>query len=115
MSDVIETRYTKINSDSPLAKTDAASGAVAKTKNRISLQSILDKIHHIDYYSPPRHPHMTICMITMENGFVATGESAPADPLNYDETLGRQFAYENAVRKLWPLEAYALLNSMKPS
>ena len=112
---MIETKHTQINPDSPLAKTDAASAKVAKTTNRISLQKILDKIHHVDYFNPPRHPHFTICMITMQNGFVALGESAPADPLNYDETLGRQFAYENAVRKLWPLEAYALLETMKPS
>lgn len=115
MSELPETKYTKINADSPLARTDAASAAVQKTANRISLQSILDKINHVDYFCPPRHPHLTICMITMQNGFVALGESAPADPLNYDETLGRQFAYENAVRKLWPLEAYLLLSSMKPS
>jgi hypothetical protein len=112
---MIETKQSQINPDSPLAKTDAAAAAVAKTTNRISLQKIIDKIDHIDYFSPPRHPHLTICLITMKNNFIAIGDSAPADPLNYDETLGRQFAYENAVRKLWPLEAYALLESMKPS
>lgn len=112
---MIETKHTEINADSPLAMTDAQSAAVQKTVNRVSLQSILDKVHHEDYFSPPRHPHMTICMITMANGFVVIGKSAPADPLNYDETLGRKFAYEDAVRHIWPLEAYALLERMKPS
>lgn len=115
MSEIIETKHEKINPNSPLAKNDAAAAAAAKTTTRVSLDKILQNIHHVDYYSPPRHPHMTICMVTMNNGFVVVGESSPADPLNYDETLGRQFAYEKAISKLWPLEAYALLNSMKPS
>ena len=112
---MIETKHEHINADSPLAMTDAQSAAVQKTVNRVSLQSILDKISHEDYFCPPRHPHLTICMITMKNGFVVIGKSAPADPLNYDETLGRKFAYEDAVRQVWPLEAYALLERMKPS
>ena len=112
---MIETKHTQINADSSLAMTDAQSAAVQKTVNRVSLQSILDKIQDEDYFSPPRHPHMTICMITMKNGFVVIGKSAPADPLNYDETLGRKFAYEDAVRHIWPLEAYLLLEKMKPS
>lgn len=114
MSEPIYTKHENIK-DSPLAMSDAASAAVQKTVNRVSLDQILKKIHHIDYYNPPRHPHFTICLITMNNGFIAIGDSAPADPLNYDEALGKQFAYENAVRKLWPLEAYALLETMKPS
>ena len=102
-------------SDSSLEATDKASAAVQKTVNRVTLDTLLSKIKHVDYINPDRHPHLTICMITTENGFVAIGESAPADPLNYDAALGRKFAYEQAVRKLWPLEAYALLERMKPS
>lgn len=98
-----------------LYQTDLASAQVQKTDNRVTLASIKDKIDAIDYYNPFRHPHMNICMITMRNGFVLVGKSAPADPLNYNEALGRQFAFEDALKQAWPLEAYLLRETMKPS
>jgi hypothetical protein len=51
---------------------------------------------------------MTLCFIAMDNGFVVLGQSTPASAENFDEEKGRTFAYENAVRQLWPLEGYLL-------
>lgn len=51
---------------------------------------------------------MTICFLTMRNGFVVLGKSAPASPENYDETKGRTFAREDAIRQLWPLMGFSL-------
>lgn len=51
---------------------------------------------------------MTLCALEMKNGFVVLGKSAPASPENYDEEKGRRFAYEDAIKQLWPLEGYAL-------
>lgn len=51
---------------------------------------------------------LTICLLVLKNGYVVIGESAAADPKNFDAELGRKFAYENAVRKVWPLMGYAL-------
>ena len=93
---------------SSLRMTDDASKLVQKTPHRISLDSIVAKIEHIDYVSPHRHPHMTIAIVTLRNGFIVLGKSTPADPNNYDEKLGQKFAYEDAVRQIWPLEAYLL-------
>lgn len=89
--------------------TDAESQAVQKTPHRVSLDSIKDKIANVDYYHPERHPHMTVAFVTMSNGFVLVGKSAPADPKNFDAALGEKFAFEDAVRQAWPLEAYVLL------
>lgn len=50
---------------------------------------------------------LTICVITVRNGFSVIGKSAPADPLNYDETYGRKLAYDDAMRQLWPLFGFA--------
>jgi hypothetical protein len=72
------------------------------------LASIKDKISEIQYICPLTTPHMTIAIVTMVNGFVVLGKSAPADPGNYDEALGKQFAEEDAIRQLWQLEGYLL-------
>lgn len=51
---------------------------------------------------------LTICIITMQNGFTLIGKSAPASPENFDPEKGKRFAYEDAIKQLWPLEGYAL-------
>lgn len=51
---------------------------------------------------------LTVCILVMRNGFVVIGKSAPASPENFNRELGDKFAYEDAVRQLWPLMGYAL-------
>lgn len=51
---------------------------------------------------------LTICILVMKNGFTIIGKSAPASPENFDPEKGRRFAYEDAIKQLWPLEGYAL-------
>jgi hypothetical protein len=45
-------------------------------------------------------------MMVMRNGFIVFGKSSPVSPQNFDQALGRKFAYEDAVRQLWPLFAF---------
>ena len=115
----IVTKFTWIQGVGPVADTPSAtritddlSKAVQKTPNRVALDDIIKKIEHYDYSNPERHPHMTICLVTMKNGFVVIGKSAPADPANFDKDLGREFAKEDAIRQLWQLEAYLLRERM---
>lgn len=93
---------------SSLQTTEDASRKVAKTENRVSLQSMQDKIVDVEYIVPGVIPHMTIAVVIMYNGFAVVGKTAPADVENYDKGLGERFAYEDAVRQLWQLEGYAL-------
>lgn len=97
---------------------DDLSKEVQKTPNRVSLDSMLEKIAG-EYFttldkavgeSPiiPGMETMTVCVLVMRNGFIVIGKSAPADPANFDPALGRKFAREDAIRQLWPLEGYAL-------
>lgn len=51
---------------------------------------------------------LTICAITLRNGFVVTGESAAASPENFDRNIGQMIARQNARDKIWPLEGYLL-------
>lgn len=92
-----------------LQETDAASAAVQKTPNRISLAYIESQIAAIELLGPPQtSQHLTVLAVTLKNGFVVIGKSAPADPENYDAELGFKFAREDAIRQCWPLFAFAL-------
>lgn len=61
-----------------------------------------------EYYHRPPGSTLTLCVLTLANGFTVTGESACASPENFDEALGQRLARENAVGKVWALEGYAL-------
>lgn len=51
---------------------------------------------------------LTVCCLMLRNGFTVTGESACADPSNFDVDLGRKIAADNARQKIWALEGYLL-------
>lgn len=51
---------------------------------------------------------VTVCCLTLRNGFSVTGESACASPENFNEELGRKIARDNARQKIWSLEGYVL-------
>lgn len=51
---------------------------------------------------------LTVCCLTLQNGFTVTGESACASPENFNSELGMKIARENARNKIWPLEGYLL-------
>lgn len=55
---------------------------------------------------------LSICILVMKNGFTVIGKSAPASPENFSADLGRKFAYEDAVRQLWPLMGFALRDKL---
>jgi len=50
----------------------------------------------------------TICQLELENGFTVNGISSVLDGNDFNLLMGRQFAYQDAVRQIWPLEAYLL-------
>lgn len=51
---------------------------------------------------------VTICLLTLVNGFSVTGESACANPANFDPELGRNIARSRARDKIFQLEGYLL-------
>jgi len=85
--------------------TDRASAAVAVAP-RVTLESLEAKVESEQYHIVDGI--LTICILRMVNGFYITGESAPASPANFNADLGRKLARENAIRKAWGFEGYAL-------
>ena len=60
-----------------------------------------------DYHVFP-NSQLTVCCLTLHNGFNVVGESACASPENFDEELGKKIAREKARDKIWALEGYLL-------
>jgi hypothetical protein len=61
---------------------------------------------------------LTICVLTLKNGYTIVGKSACASPENYDLELGGKIAREDARRQIWALEGYLLRSNIaaaKPS
>lgn len=51
---------------------------------------------------------LTVCCLTLRNGFSVTGESAAASPENFNAEIGRKIARAEARDKIWQLEGYLL-------
>lgn len=51
---------------------------------------------------------LTVCCLTLRNGFQVVGWSSCVDPANFNEQKGQQIALDMAKDKVWELEAYLL-------
>lgn len=51
---------------------------------------------------------LTVCALTLQNGFQVVGKSAPASPENFDAELGKKIARDDARNQIWALEGYLL-------
>ena len=51
---------------------------------------------------------VTVCCLTLVNGYNTVGYSAAASIENFDIEIGQKIAFENARQKVWPLEGYLL-------
>jgi len=74
---------------------------------RVTPAEIDAQIAGVAYYVFPGTT-LTVCAITLQNGFQVVGHSACADPSNFDEELGRHIARRNAREQIWALEGYLL-------
>jgi hypothetical protein len=91
----------------PSLSLDEAKAVVAtKTLPRVTEASIKDKIAEVEYIVSKKL--LTICIITMSNGFMVNGVSAPASAGNFDPEVGKRYAFDNAFKQLWQLEGYLL-------
>jgi hypothetical protein len=55
---------------------------------------------------------LTICVLTLKNGFTIVGKSACASPENYDAELGGKIARDDARKQIWALEGYLLRSKL---
>ena len=55
---------------------------------------------------------LTVCMLTLKNGYTVTGESACVSVENFDEELGQKIAKQNAKDKMWALLGFSLAEQL---
>jgi hypothetical protein len=98
-----------------ISTSEASIEAELKTKGlnapRLTPEHIDAQITAEDYYVFP-YTTMTVCALTLLNGYVVVGESAAASPENFDEQIGRRIARDSARNKIWALEGYQLRTTL---
>jgi hypothetical protein len=77
------------------------------TAPRLTPELISSSIKYVEYHVFSGSC-LTICCLTLINGFTVSGESACASPENFDKEIGRTIAFDNARNKIWMLEGYLL-------
>jgi hypothetical protein len=55
---------------------------------------------------------LTVCCLTLRNGFTVIGQSACASPENFDEDVGRKVSYSNARQQVRPFLAFRLRDQL---
>lgn len=81
--------------------------ATGKTAPRITPADIDNAIVSEDFHVFP-NTTVTVCMLTLRNGFSTIGYSAAASIDNFNADIGRDIARKNAREKIWVLEGYLL-------
>lgn len=76
-------------------------------KTKLTPQDINDVIVDEEYYRFPGTT-VTLCCLTLENGYNVIGKSATLSMENFNETIGQDIARTDAVRQIWELEGYLL-------
>jgi len=92
---------------------EAKAVVAAKIHPRVTEESIKAKITDVNYETIVMGETIgTLCIIIMQNGWMSTGFSAPADTRNFDKDVGQRYAYDNAFKPLWHLEGYLLRETL---
>lgn len=92
----------------PLLSDDGLAQAIAATPaERVTEDYIRSRVARTDYMVIPSTT-VTICHITLDNGYSVRGESACVNPANFRQDIGERFAHDDAFRKLWPLFGFLL-------
>jgi hypothetical protein len=79
----------------------------ASIGERVTLEYMEGRIASKDFTVLPDST-VTICNITLDNGYSVRGESACVDPANFNQEIGRHYAEKQAIDKLWPLFGFLL-------
>jgi len=85
----------------------AADIAAGKIAPRLAFDQILAQIIATQYYQFPGTT-VTVCCLTLQNGYNTTGVSACISEDNFNADIGKKIARDNAIQDIWMLEGYLL-------
>lgn len=75
---------------------------MVQVANRLTLENIKNTIKDVSYIVN-KDTCLTICILSLKNGFNIVETSACIDPSMFDESIGKNIAYEKAEKKIWEL------------
>lgn len=84
--------------------------------NKIEHTALLNMIHDVRYVllentASDRAASVTVCHVMLKNGKNVLGINYGAiDPELHNAELGKEYAYKEAIDKLYELEGYSLIN-----
>lgn len=90
-----------------LPDADIKAALEALPGERVTEEYIRSRIGCVEFVVLPGST-VTICNVTLDNGYSVRGESACVDPANFDPAIGRHYAEKQAINKLWPLFGFLL-------
>lgn len=67
-------------------------------------ESITSEIDTVEFVKMGKKT--TVCLITLTTGFEIVGSSACVNPTDFDEEIGEELAYKDALNKLEELDAF---------
>ena len=79
---------------------------------KVTIEGIRNEIVDETYYVFP-DTTVTVCLLTLKNGFHVVGSSACVSPANFNKQIGEVMARENAMNKCWELLGFRLLDKIK--
>ena len=74
------------------------------TTENVDASIINDEDHHFE------GSNVTVCWLTLANGFTIVGQSACVNPDNFDPKLGRELALDDAKQQIYRFLAFRMLD-----
>lgn len=90
-----------------MSEADIKAALDATPGERVTMEYMQSRIVGKDFTVLPDST-VTICNITLDNGYSVRGESACVDPSNFNREIGQHYAEKQAIDKLWPLFGFLL-------
>lgn len=97
----------KVNKMTNVTEKELVAASVAP---RVTQDDVIHSINKEEYFS---HGLNTFCILTLQNGFTITGESACASPENFNKEIGQRLAKSDAVDKIWAFLGFELRTKLK--
>jgi len=79
----------------------------AEKVTSITIEHIKSMVIGEEFYVFPS-TQLTVCCLTLKNGFTVTGKSACVDPKNFNKEKGEEVSRNSAINEIWQLEGYLL-------
>ncbi len=77
--------------------------------NFVTKEAVDDAIVSADFHHFPGTT-VTVCCLTLRNGFTLVGQAACVNPDNFEEELGRQLAQDDARQQVFRFLAFRMLD-----